>query len=251
MAFDFDKDGWMDLAFTHAGAPGISLWRNVEGKRLERVPLPDLGWQHGWGISAIDYDNDGWIDLVAVGEPGAGGGEIRLLRNLGTSGWADVTKDTHLDAVKLTQPRAVAVADIDGNGSADLLVTQAGGEPVLLRNEGATQHNWMRIDLKALNDNKSGFGTKVELYAGPLYQKWEVGRFVWVSWAERAVDPCGTRLGEECRSGASAVAYAACRKMKSIWPPRKSRASANWIGAEALARSCSRGTGMSMNSSPT
>ena len=82
-------------------------------------------------------------------------------------------KDTHLDAVKLTQPRAVAIADVDGNGSADLLVTQAGGEPLLLRNEGATQHNWMRIDLKALNDNKSGFGTKVELYAGPLYQKWE------------------------------------------------------------------------------
>jgi Tfp pilus assembly protein PilF len=173
VALDFDKDGWMDLAFTHAGAPGISLWRNVEGKRLERVALPDLGWRHGWGLSAIDYDNDGWIDLVAVGESASGGGEIRLLRNLGTNGWADATKDTHLDAVKLTQPRAEAIADIDGNGSADLLVTQAGGEPVLLRNEGATQHNWMRIDLKALNDNKSGFGTKVELYAGPLYQKWE------------------------------------------------------------------------------
>jgi tetratricopeptide (TPR) repeat protein len=174
VAFDFDKDGWMDLAFTHAGAPGISLWRNIEGKRLERVPLPDLGWRHGWGLSAIDYDNDGWIDLVAVGESAASGsGEIRLLRNLGTSGWADVTKDTHLDAIKLAQPRAVAIADVDANGGADLLVTQAGGEPVLLRNEGATQHNWMRIDLKALNDNKSGFGTKVELYAGPLYQKWE------------------------------------------------------------------------------
>ena len=48
------------------GAPGISLWRNVDGKHLERVPLPDFGWQHGWGISAIDYDNDGWLDLVAV-----------------------------------------------------------------------------------------------------------------------------------------------------------------------------------------
>ncbi len=31
VAFDFDKDGWMDLAFTHAGAPGISLWRNWKG----------------------------------------------------------------------------------------------------------------------------------------------------------------------------------------------------------------------------
>src|SRR5713226_9404290 len=173
VAFDFNKDGWMDLAFTHAGAPGISLWRNVEGKRLERVPLPELRWQKGWGIASLDYDNDGWLDLVAAGETG-NGAEIRLLRNLGSKGWRDVTKEVHLDAVKLNQPRAIAVADLQGTGSADLVVTQLGGGPILLHNEGGNQHNWMRIDLKALNDNKSGIGTKVELYAGTLYQKWEV-----------------------------------------------------------------------------
>ncbi len=173
VAFDFDKDGWMDLAFTHAGAPGISLWRNVEGRRLERVALPDLGWQKGWGIAALDYDNDGWLDLVAAGES-SGGGQLRLLRNLGSKGWGDVTKDVHLDAVKLNQPQAIAVADIDGKGAADLVVTQLGGSPLVLRNEGGNKNNWMSIDLKALNDNKSGIGTKVELYAGTLYQKWEV-----------------------------------------------------------------------------
>jgi Tfp pilus assembly protein PilF len=173
VAFDFDKDGWMDLAFTHAGAPGISLWRNVEGKRLERVALPDFGWSRGWGIAALDYDNDGWLDLVAAGESN-NGGELRLLRNLGSKGWGDVTKDVHLDAVKLNQPRAIAIADIDGNGDADLVVTQLSGAPLVLRNEGGNQRNWMSIELKALNDNKSGIGTKVELYAGTLYQKWEV-----------------------------------------------------------------------------
>src|SRR5438477_9745573 len=29
VAVDFNKDGWMDLAFTHAIAPGLTLWRNV------------------------------------------------------------------------------------------------------------------------------------------------------------------------------------------------------------------------------
>jgi tetratricopeptide (TPR) repeat protein len=173
VAFDFNKDGWMDLAFTHAGAPGISLWKNIDGKHLERVPLPDFGWQAGWGISAIDYDNDGWLDLIAAGETSSGG-ELRLLRNLGAKGWADVTKEVHLDSVKLSQPRAIAVADFAGNGSADLVVTQLGGPPVILKNEGANQHNWMSIDLKALADNKSAIGTKVEIYAGTLYQKWEV-----------------------------------------------------------------------------
>src|SRR5260370_2342 len=173
VAFDFDKDGWMDLAFAPAGAPGVSLWRNVEGKRLERVPLPDLGWQRGWGIGDLDYDNDGWLDLVAAGGA-SNGGELRLLRNLGRKGWADVTKDVHLDAVKVNQPWAIAVADIDGNGDPDLVVTRLGGPPIVLFNEGGNKNNWMSIELQALNDNKSGIGTKVELYAGLLYQKWEV-----------------------------------------------------------------------------
>jgi tetratricopeptide (TPR) repeat protein len=173
VAFDFNKDGWMDLAFTHAGAPGISLWRNIDGKHLERVPVPDFGWQRGWGISAIDYDNDGWLDLVAAGETSTGG-ELRLLRNLGAKGWADVTREVHLDIVKLRQPRAIAVADFAVNGAADIVVTQLSGPPIILRNEGVHQHNWMSIDFKPLADNKSAIGTKVEIYAGTLYQKWEV-----------------------------------------------------------------------------
>ena len=172
IAFDFDKDGWMDLAFTHAGPPGLTLWRNVAGKKLERVPLPDLGWRRGWGLMALDYDNDGWVDLAAVGES-ASGGEIRLLRNLGDAGWADVTKKVQLDSVKLNKPATIALADLKNNGSPDLIVTQTEGGPILLENVGANKNNWMQIDLKGLNDNKNGIGTKVEIFAGGLYQKWE------------------------------------------------------------------------------
>ena len=171
--FDFDKDGFMDIAFTHAGAPGITLWRNVGGKKLERVGLPDLGWNQGWGLTWIDFDNDGWLDLVAVGES-AKGGEVRLLRNLGDAGWADVTKKSQLEGVKLSEPRAVAVADLQGKGNPDLIISQAAGPAVLLGNVGANRNNWVQMQFRPLNDNKSAIGTKVELYAGSLYQKWEV-----------------------------------------------------------------------------
>jgi tetratricopeptide (TPR) repeat protein len=173
VAFDFNKDGWMDLAFTHAGAPGISLWKNVDGKRLERVSLPDFGWKQGWGISWLDYDNDGWLDLAAVGD-GAQGGEIRVLRNLGEAGWSDVTKRLRLDDLRLKEPRALGIADLKNDGSPDLVLTQASGETLVLENIGANQNHWVRIDLKALNDNKSGIGTKLEVFAGSLYQKWEM-----------------------------------------------------------------------------
>ena len=135
--------------------------------------LPDFAWKSGAGITAVDYDNDGWIDLVAVGE-GANGGEIRLLRNLGEGRFADVTKETKLDAVKLSKPIAIAAANSSGNGAMDLVVTQDEGAPLLLKNEGAEKNGWIELDLKALNDNKSAIGTKIEVYAGELAQKFEV-----------------------------------------------------------------------------
>src|ERR1700676_930702 len=190
---DFDKDGWMDLAFTHSGAPGITLWRNDHGTKLQRVALPELNWKQGSGITALDYDNDGLLDLVAVGE-GANGGEIRLLRNLGAAGWSDVTKKVQLDAIKFTEPRVVAVADWRANGSPDLIVTQENGEPMLLENVGANRNNWVRLDLKALNDNKSGVGTKIELYAAALYQKWE---FTGTGLMSQSTGPLLVGLGQQ------------------------------------------------------
>jgi Flp pilus assembly protein TadD len=173
-ALDFNKDGWMDLAFTHWGAPGLSLWRNNNGKSFERVNLPDLDWMRGWGVAPIDYDDDGWIDLVAVGEDFSGAGHIVLLRNEGAAGFRDVTASTGLDKIALKNPRAILAFDFDGDGATDLLITQNNLPPVLLKNGGGNRYNWLKIAFKGENDNKSAIGTKVEMYAGALQQKWEV-----------------------------------------------------------------------------
>ncbi|MGB6430835.1 MAG: CRTAC1 family protein, partial [Candidatus Acidiferrales bacterium] len=174
VALDFDKDGRMDLAFTHWGAPGLSLWRNVDGKSFERVALPDLGWERGWGVAPIDYDNDGWIDLVAVGETKSGEGRIALLRNEGPAGFRDVSHDVGLDKIVLRNPRSVIAFDYDGDGAVDLLITQNNLPPVLLRNVGGSRNNWLELALKGEHDNATGIGTKVEISAGALQQKWEV-----------------------------------------------------------------------------
>jgi tetratricopeptide (TPR) repeat protein len=171
---DFDHDGWMDLAFTHMGKPGLTLWRNNHGKTFDRVQLPETNWVRAFGVAAIDYDNDGWVDLVAVGETKEGKGEVRLFRNLGADGFKDVTADVGLDKIQLKEPRAIITGDYDGDGAADLLITQNHGPAVLLRNEGGNQNHWLRLSLKGLADNKSAIGTKVEVFAGGNRQKFEI-----------------------------------------------------------------------------
>jgi Flp pilus assembly protein TadD len=171
---DFNHDGWMDLAFTHWGGPGISLWKNKEAKSFEQVALPIRDWVRAFGVAAFDYDNDGWVDLAAVGETKDGQGEVRLFRNLGPDGFQEVTADVGLDRIHLKDPRAIITGDYDDDGATDLLITQNHGPAVLLRNEGGNKNNWLRLNPKGLNDNKSAIGTKVEVLAGGNRQKFEI-----------------------------------------------------------------------------
>lgn len=171
---DYDHDGWMDMAFTKAGAPGLTLWRNNHGRSFDPVPLPETNWVRAYGVAAIDYDNDGWVDLVAVGETKDGKGEVRLFRNLGPDGFKDVSVETGLDKIQLKDPRAIIVGDFDNDGASDLLITQNHGPAVLLHNEGGNKNNSLRLALTGLNDNKSAIGTKVEVFSDGLRQKFEV-----------------------------------------------------------------------------
>ena len=170
---DFNKDGWMDIAVTHAGAPGVTLWRNVEGKRFEQVELPLKGASRGWGLTPIDIDNDGWIDLAVIVETAAGP-QVRVLRNQGDGDFADVSAALGLDALKLTAPRGLIAADVNGDGAADLIVTQENAAPVLLKNLGANKNHFVRIDLSGLADNKTALGVKVEVFADGHWQKFEL-----------------------------------------------------------------------------
>jgi len=174
VAADFDHDGRIDLAFTQWAPPALTLWRNTGSRgalSFERAPLPDPGWMRAWGIAAVDYDNDGWTDLVAVGETFAGKGQIVLLRNEGVGAdgkihFRDVTHATGLDKIVLHNPRSVIAFDPEGDGSPDLLITQNGLPPVLLKNVGGNENNWLELALDGDADNRTGIGARVEILSG-------------------------------------------------------------------------------------
>jgi len=173
-AFDFNHDGSLDFAFTHWAPPGLSIWRNVAGKSFQRVPLAGPGWMRGWGLATLDYDNDGWTDLVAVGETFSGEGRIALFRNEGAAGFRDVTKETGLDKILLHDPRSVIAFDFDGDGATDLLITQTGRPPVLLKNVGGNKNPSLQLALAGDPDNHLGIEARVEIFAGAGRQTFQV-----------------------------------------------------------------------------
>ena len=240
-AFDFDKDGWMDLAFTHSGAPGLSLWRNLNGKQFVPLSLPKLDWTRGWGLAALDYDNDGWIDLAAVGET-ASDGRIVLLRNEGPAGFRDVSAEVGLDRIHLTRPRSLVAADFFGEGATDLLITQNGAPPVLLRNVGGNRNHWLRAQLTGLNDNKRAqLATPRSISTPELFtksSKCQPPRDIWGR-ATRTSPSVSITLPKSISSACSGPP-AFCR-MKSIFPQIRVRRSPSSTVAAVHVRFCLRG----------
>jgi len=120
--------------------------------RAGHQPVAECRGETGWSVCSFPISAGRAAgELRRLITTMTAGSILSLRANQATEGncgcfeiWAakaggDVTKDVRLDAVKLNQPRAIAVADIDGNGDADLVVTQLGGAPLVLRNEGGNK----------------------------------------------------------------------------------------------------------------
>ncbi|MBI4601144.1 MAG: VCBS repeat-containing protein [Planctomycetes bacterium] len=89
------------------------------------------------GARLADLDGDAAADLVATGETGSGPASC-LYSNGGSGDFTDVT-GVRLAAAEGVPGRAVAVGDVNGDGSPDVLLgtSEAGAETVLLLNDGA------------------------------------------------------------------------------------------------------------------
>jgi hypothetical protein len=60
--------------------------------------------------------------------------------------------------IKPQVSRGLAIGDFDNDGGMDLLVTNCGGSPTLLRNEGAAQSSWLTVKLSGTKSNSNGIG---------------------------------------------------------------------------------------------
>jgi hypothetical protein len=181
---DFSKDGYPDIYVPRAEA-GALIFKSSGKGTFTRVTVregeqpADHSKRIAWMAQFVDYDNDGSLDVFVVNGASqleeADSNRLQLLRNQGDGTFKDVSAEVGLHELPRSFARGAAFGDYDGDGDVDVLVVQNGGRPLLLRNDGGSQNNWVKVKPTGMRSNRLGIGTKVEVKAGSLWQKIEVG----------------------------------------------------------------------------
>ena len=138
-----------------------------------------------FGLFFFDYDLDGRLDLLQVnGHLEADINKVQssqhhrqpaqLYWNCGLecrTGFLLQSTDGGGDLGKPLVGRGASYADIDADGDLDVVITQNGGPPMLLRNDQALGHHWLRVKLTGTTVNRDAIGSWVELRCGNDVQR--------------------------------------------------------------------------------
>ena len=123
---DYDLDGRLDV-FSGNGRAEPDINRFEHGREFQAAPA--LFWNRGTG----------WMPApVPAGAEGA---------------WA-----------RPLIARGVAAADYDGDGDLDVVITQHGAPPRLLRNDQRLGLPWLQIDLVGTHRSRDAGGARVEVH---------------------------------------------------------------------------------------
>jgi enediyne biosynthesis protein E4 len=180
-ATDFDGDGWQDLFVANIDQEFFSLYHNDKELIFTDQPgeiAPSTQLLSGWGLKFFDYDNDGDPDLFLVnGHPDdmietrvprvKHKEQLLLFENTGR-GFKDVSASAGPVFTKMFSGRGMALGDFDNDGDADVLTSNNGEPPLLLRNQGGNRNNWIGLQLIATKSNPAAVGAMVTWQAGTL-----------------------------------------------------------------------------------
>ena len=183
-AADYDASGRESLLIGNFSNEMLALYRNAgKGIFLDEAPVSGIGQPSlltlAFGCFFFDYDLDSRQDIfVANGhvetdiervQPSVTYAEpTHLFWNAGGGRFEPATQVSGETLVVHRVGRGAAYADFDGDGDLDVAMTTNNGAAVLLRNEGGSGNDWIRIQLSGGATNRDAIGSRVTLKAGPL-----------------------------------------------------------------------------------
>ncbi|MGQ0552729.1 MAG: FG-GAP repeat domain-containing protein [Planctomycetota bacterium] len=148
---DYDGDGRLDIALIHAITTAHSKLTILHGDGVGGLIAPLVvlsGYQaQSWDLTTADFDGDQRPDLAW---PNKADDEVLVLRHKGSS----LAFDAGLHANGTSWLRKVAVADLDGDGLLDAVMTRG-------HETGAEEHI-----VRWLGDGSGGLHSLVGYYAG-------------------------------------------------------------------------------------
>ena len=130
----------------------------------------------GWGAVLQDFDNDGYTDIfISNGNAHHEYPEDAVIaRNNGKGQFVDVARASGDYFQAKWVGRAATWADFDDDGDVDLLVVDTSGPPHLLRNEGGSGNNWLKVDARVSGGSRTAIGARLTVTAGGRTQLQEV-----------------------------------------------------------------------------
>ena len=196
---DYDNDGRVDFHITNFSDDSNTLYRNDGDANFTDVTFqaglgePTIPFL-GWGTSFLDFDNDGWKDvLVANGHVypqvdnfqwgTSFAQQLLLFRNEKFDVKSKQSKFQRVGAAPNSAlaesmiARGLAIADFDGDGKQDAIVSNLDGVPCLMKNVSADKNHWLAVRL--IGDTikktpKDAVGSTIYATVGNLRQRFDL-----------------------------------------------------------------------------
>ena len=165
---DYDRDGKIDIFVTNFAYEFNNLYHCESPTGAEDLFFTDVTVEAdlgdpsylyvGWGTTFFDADNDGDLDLFVANGHIMNDQELdsdtltyaqpdQLFENRGEGKFAEISIQSGDYFSQHHVARGAVHLDYDNDGDLDLLISNSGQPPILLRNYGGNLQNWLEVFL--------------------------------------------------------------------------------------------------------